>query len=471
MDEQPNKEKKKKIAFIHLDLGIGGAERLVVNAAISLKNIGNDVIIYTSHHDPSHCFPETTGDGPLSGQVLVYGDWLPRQVLGRATVACAVLRMWYLSLVLLVHLLFGKLCLDAIMCDGVAACVPLLQLGAPPVLFYCHFPDKLLCTERESFFKRLYRLPFDLLEDMTTACSSKICVNSQFTAGVFQEAFPLSRRLHPQADLAVLYPAIPLAPLRTPATEIRAKDLKQGKLGPIVSINRYERKKNIQLAIEALAVMKQNLSEMEFQKLQLVIAGGYDPAVQENVEYFEELKNVAKKHCLEGKVIFKINVSDEERTTLLESALCTVYTPDKEHFGIVPIEAMYFGSPVVAVASGGPLESVDHPATGFLCEVTAESFGQAMLRLVKDPQLSVTMGKAGHTRVIENFSLEAFGSSLQSLILEFEKAKNQTQKFKNVIRFSAFLGALFGIFIAFFLVLFLYDLVASANFLKVSHQH
>lgn len=65
-----------RIAFIHPDLGIGafprcfglvtrlisspgGAERLVVDAALGLQNLGHKVDIYTSHHDPKHCFEET----------------------------------------------------------------------------------------------------------------------------------------------------------------------------------------------------------------------------------------------------------------------------------------------------------------------------------------------------------------------------------------------------------------------------
>ena len=38
---------------------IGGAERLVVDAAVGLQNRGHTVSIHTSHHDPTHCFDET----------------------------------------------------------------------------------------------------------------------------------------------------------------------------------------------------------------------------------------------------------------------------------------------------------------------------------------------------------------------------------------------------------------------------
>ena len=44
---------------------LGGAERLVVDAALGLQQLGHEVDIYTSHHDPNHCFEETR-DGALS---------------------------------------------------------------------------------------------------------------------------------------------------------------------------------------------------------------------------------------------------------------------------------------------------------------------------------------------------------------------------------------------------------------------
>jgi alpha-1,3/alpha-1,6-mannosyltransferase len=48
----------KTIAFLHPDLGIGGAERLVIDAAVGLQSRGYKVAIFTPHCDPSHCFPE-----------------------------------------------------------------------------------------------------------------------------------------------------------------------------------------------------------------------------------------------------------------------------------------------------------------------------------------------------------------------------------------------------------------------------
>lgn len=49
---------KGSIVFFHPDLGIGGAERLVVDAAVGLQERGHRVVIFTNHCDPKHCFDE-----------------------------------------------------------------------------------------------------------------------------------------------------------------------------------------------------------------------------------------------------------------------------------------------------------------------------------------------------------------------------------------------------------------------------
>lgn len=48
--------RKKRVAIIHPDLGIGGAESLIINLAIALQDTGYDVKIYTPYFDPNRCF-------------------------------------------------------------------------------------------------------------------------------------------------------------------------------------------------------------------------------------------------------------------------------------------------------------------------------------------------------------------------------------------------------------------------------
>lgn len=233
-------------------------------------------------------------------------------------------------------------------------------------------------------------------------------MNSEFTKEVFRKEF--AQCSGQRVD--VLYPAIDLSAFVPPKASLGAPV----KIGPIVSLNRFERKKNIGLALDALAELRRSMPSELFAQAVVRIAGGYDEANIENVEHLEELQAQCAQLGLSDQVRFQPNVSDAERATLLQEALCVLYTPHREHFGIVPLEAMYAGSPVVAVASGGPLETVVDGETGFLCEGTACGFAEAIGRLLQDPQLADRLGRQGHEHVKRKFGWDAFGDNLESLI-------------------------------------------------------
>src|SRR5688572_26477092 len=105
----------------------------------------------------------------------------------------------------------------------------------------------------------------------------------------------------------------------------------------ILSINRFERKKNIALAIYAFAKLRDdNLASCDqFNNLRLIIAGGYDHRVQENVNHHKELNQKALQLGLmtytlmpgstklppeNAQVIFLCSFNDTQRTFLLSRA-------------------------------------------------------------------------------------------------------------------------------------------------------
>jgi alpha-1,3/alpha-1,6-mannosyltransferase len=137
--------------------------------------------------------------------------------------------------------------------------VPLLRLRQRNVLFYCHYPDKLLSTDRRSFLKRFYRFFLDLIEELTTGLSKCIVVNSLFTQRVFLNSFPLIQKLWGGYRPEVVYPSIDIKSfVKTPGFATSIEELLggrkvDGKTFIMTSLNRYERKKNIPLALEAFA--------------------------------------------------------------------------------------------------------------------------------------------------------------------------------------------------------------------------
>ncbi|KAK8450594.1 hypothetical protein SEVIR_6G056401v4 [Setaria viridis] len=389
------KTKKLKVAVIHPDLGIGGAERLIVDAACELASHGHDVHVFTSHHDKNRCFEETVSG---SFPVTVYGDFLPRHVFYRFHAVCAYLRCIFVALCVLLW----WPSFDVILVDQVSVVIPLLKLKASSkIVFYCHFPD-LLLAQHTTMLRRLYRKPIDMIEEYTTGMADLILVNSKFTAATFARTF---RAVHARGiEPGVLYPAVSVEQFHEPHAY---------KLN-FLSINRFERKKNLDLAISAFALLR---SGGALQDATLTVAGGYDKRLKENVDYLEELKRLAVTKGVSGQVKFVTSCSTSERNELLSNCLCVLYTPKDEHFGIVPLEAMAAHKPVIACNSGGPVETVVNEVTGFLCDPSPAEFSKAMLKLVNDPDLALRMGKQARDHVVQKFSTKTFGDLLNSYVL------------------------------------------------------
>ncbi|KAK3371611.1 glycosyltransferase family 4 protein [Lasiosphaeria ovina] len=463
----PAPRRKRTIVFLHPDLGIGGAERLVVDAAVGLQKRGHRVVVFTSHCDPRHCFDEAR-DGTLD--VRVRGHWLvPPSLLGRFAILCAIARQ--LHLILSIALLTREL-RDlgpdvAFFADQLSAGLPLLKTlpaaRRAPVFFYCHFPDLLLATGRARWWKRAYRLPFDCLEQWSMAWADAIAVNSAFTRGVVARTWPaLARR----RDLKVVYPCIDTTTTATKSDHDHDHDhdhdeppdvLPWKESGVILSINRFERKKNIALAIRAFAGLtpeqrrgrrgegRQNKAGGKagvVDGARLLIAGGYDPRVGENVAYHAELCALAGSLGLshatattvvgalgvpgDVQVVFLLSVPNALKEMLLRSARLLVYTPANEHFGIVPLEAMLRGVPVLAADSGGPVETVVDGSTGWLrdpADVPAwtEVMDRALNRL--SPAELADMGRAGESRVRDNFADVQMAERLDAIFDDMAAAK------------------------------------------------
>ncbi|XP_055925224.1 alpha-1,3/1,6-mannosyltransferase ALG2-like [Argiope bruennichi] len=395
-----------KIAILHPDLGIGGAERLIVDVALALKSDGHEISIFTNHHDPAHCFSETK-DGSLD--TVVIGDWLPRTICGRFIALCAYIRMIYAAIFLV---FFSDYKPNLYICDQVSICVPFLKMKGAKVIFYCHFPDQLL-TERKHWLKRIYRLPLDWLEEKTTGMADIVLVNSNFTAQVFKDTFKSLKEM----DLKVVYPTINTSSLLRPLPDTNL-GVKTQATTIFLSLNRYERKKNIILAIDALDKLKRMLDPKEFSKVHLIIAGGYDDRVRENTEHYEELQSHVQNLDLGESVSFLKSPSDDAKRVLFHSCTAVLYTPSNEHFGIVPLEAMLLGRPVLACSSGGPLETVLHEQTGFLCDATPEFFASKMALLTRDRSLARELGAAASEHVKRNFSFQSFALKLKTIIEE-----------------------------------------------------
>lgn len=387
-----------KVAFIHPDLGLGGAERLVIDCALALKSLGHDVTIYTSFLDPHRCFPEVHPDHPQI-PVHVIGPTIPRSIYGRFHAALAAIRCAYIASSIAVHCI-----VDVVICDIVALPLLVLKIARIPSVFYCHFPDKelvktLKCDTGGSA-RNLYRIAVDGFEELGLRCAGSIVCNSKYTRDVFVKSFP-------KLELPrIVYPCIS-EPLSRKWKEKHQQDC------VFLSINRYERKKNIELAIDAFATMLQSHAN---SNARLIVAGGYDTRLAENISYYDELVEKSNRLGIQNQVTFLRNLTENEKEELLEKATGVIYTPTGEHFGIVPLEAMVRRTPVIAANSGGPVEIIQHGQTGYLCNPKPDDFAKAMHSLHQDHDQAAQMGEQAHEHVMRNFSMKSLAFSLQNAI-------------------------------------------------------
>lgn len=381
-----------RVAFLRPGLGIGGAERLVVDAALELDARGHDVTLYVGDRQ------EAQLDEVRAGRVRVVavGARLPAHVAQRLRAPAAILRAAWAARALA----RARPAPDVVVCDLVAHVIPLLRrLVRAPVAYYCHFPDLLLAPRRRGLYA-LYRRPLDRLEAAGIGAADRVLVNSRFTASIVQVTFPALDA----AALDVVHPGVEVdAVLPPPAREAL-----------VLSVNRFDPGKNLVLAVDALAALRERLAAPAFAEVRLVLAGHFDARLAEARALADALLARAAAHGLERQVSLARSPSDAERRALLARAACVVYTPLAEHFGIVPLEAMAAARPVIAVNRGGPTETIVDGETGFLAAARPAAFAEALARVLDDPAGARRMGEAGWAHVRANFSRRAFGDRLEA---------------------------------------------------------
>ncbi len=379
-----------RIGLLHPELGLGGAERLVVDAAVELERRGHQVVMFTAVHDRARAFPET-----LRMDVRVHGAFLPARIAGRMQASCTALRLAWLATRVAAERL------DVVVCDLVPYAVPLLKaLGRAPVVYYCHYPDQLLAEAPRRGLYALYRAPLDRLEVPAMRAADRVLVNSRFTAGVLAGLGCAAEVVYPGVDVEA-YAGVPAAP--------------SGGDVVLLGIARFDPRKNLPLAIDALAELRAS-APAAFSRARLHLAGGIDPSRPEGEQLARDLEARAAALGLGDRVVFHRSPSEHERMALLARARCVVHTALDEHFGLVPIEAMAAGRPVVAVAAAGPLETVVDGETGYLCAPTARAFAGALAKLIEEPETADRLGRAGRLRARDRFSRRAFGDALDGVL-------------------------------------------------------
>jgi glycosyltransferase involved in cell wall biosynthesis len=228
-------------------------------------------------------------------------------------------------------------------------------------------------------------------------------------------------RSRPRRVVAQVYPGVDLSrfdPATLPPPGQARRDVGIGDDGPVVGIvGRLQRWKGMHILMQAMPRIL-----CEHPRARCVIVGG-----RHDLEpgYEGELRSEAAALGIADRVTF---AGLQSNVPLWMQAMdVVVHASDREPFGIVVLEAMALGKPVVAGAAGGPAEIIADGINGLLVPYgRADLLADQVLRCLGDGQFGLGIGTVARQRALEFSSAafaEKFARTLRTLINSNETRK------------------------------------------------
>lgn len=409
-----------RIAVIHPSmLPKGGAERVIMWLCSALRERGHSVTLITSEYDDYWGERETLGFPVV--ELNVHGiEWR------RNTIAD-----WHRAAELLRPMLSE---FDVINPHNYPAYVwaqwareGLPESKRPPVVWYCEEPYRAFygritdvhCAEAERLkaadpvlvqardeargsvaappllsrlvarAKRVLR-PFDIealhrraeaIDRETVPKLDLVLGNSGFIASNVMKVFSV--------------PARPCL-LGIPVADIGAQDVERRPF--LLAVTRLHRAKNVDGCLRAVAALRDR-GKLPFERFVIVGDGPERPY----------LERVAGLLGIDDVVDFRGFASDGDVRELYRTAAAVIYLPIDETFGLPYLEAAEYHKPVIGPTIGGPVELVVDGVTGLLVDpLDTLAIADALAQMFADPIRAEAMGKAGHDRLLAEFTFDRF---------------------------------------------------------------
>lgn len=256
--------------------------------------------------------------------------------------------------------------------------------GSAPCIFTQHFLEP-AHRSRRSPLAAFYRLAHRWVNQHT---SHFIVVSDAARREM------IARGDAPECRITVVPNGVPTpdADALAPAAAIRAElGIAQDAL-LVVCAARLEPEKDIQVLVEAMTAVARHLPNAR-----CVIAG-------EGSQRREIEQRIARNGANDSVRILGFRADVQ---AVIRAADVFALPSRAESFGLVLLEAMALGRPVIAVRSGGPVEIVDDNATGILVPPSSpEPLAEAILRLFREPDTRAEMGRCGLSRYRDRFTAE-----------------------------------------------------------------
>lgn len=183
------------------------------------------------------------------------------------------------------------------------------------------------------------------------------------------------------------------------------KFTKNNKVVTLIYLSALSEKKGLLVLLDAIKILKSK--NIDFI---LKIVGGTLTLTEQDVQDYIDLIDIDDKVQLLG-----VKYGDDKFKELLESDIF-VFPTLNEAFGLVNIEAMQCGLPVISTFEGAIPEIVDDGKTGFLVvKNNPEALADKIEILIKNPELRKKMGDAGCEKFLDKYTLDIFEKNMKSV--------------------------------------------------------
>ena len=268
-----------------------------------------------------------------------------------------------------------------------------------PSVYYCHHGawrmDAVTGAEDKSLYERARSLAhaparrwvedtIRRVDARMTRSARAVVANSRYTASRVRETCGV--------DATVCPPGIAI-----PAPEERKE------LGYVLTVGDLVPHKGHHLVVEAIG----RIARERRPELHLVGRGG-------GHTYRRLLEDMARERGV--ALAIRTSITDGELATELRGASVFAFGARHEPLGLAPLEAMASAVPVVAIAEGGVVETVEDGVQGYLTAPEPAEMADRIERLLASESLRRQMGEAGRDHVEAHWSIEVRTPALENVL-------------------------------------------------------
>lgn len=184
----------------------------------------------------------------------------------------------------------------------------------------------------------------------------------------------------------------------------------------ILFVGRIEQIKGIDVLLRALGLLFFRHPELRNEVCLVVVGGALDPGDDApETEKIQELRRLVHQHRMEANVSF-VGSREQESLALYYAAADVCAVPSlTESFGLVALESMACGTPVVGTRVGGLQKLIEHGESGLLVPAgDYQALAEAIARVLTDPRLRMHLAHGARDRA-EHYTWKSVGDKIEAL--------------------------------------------------------